>query len=412
MRKQYLAAGIFLTLAVLQGCSSGLARVLTQTPKPAPSVTPTASPSPSPTLTFTPTVTNTPTITPTASMIPLASATPGPTPAGGVSLALASISERRDGKVVDDGILVIDLNSGKTTQVLGEGYRLQDVSPDGQGMLVSKGTELWMVRRDGVILAKLSGSLFTGGYPSALWAEGGLKIAVIEGSVEYRQIQYINLAGYERAANGVDESEGAIALYHAGLGRIAWEYGSCGASACPPTGSRVSMTEASPALDFPGKLHPQVSPDGELLAYTWFDDEEKSRLGILSLNGAFDRQVKLEGDHIMAYAWRPDGAALSVLDLVRSDYSGRWFGINHFLVSPANWSVKALNPVDGVNAQVHWSPDGTALVISGTVQTETGYQVVLTRAFSGPNKIESLPVPPEFTSTDFILLEKLAWLTY
>jgi len=341
----------------------------------------------------------------------LATITPGPTPAGGSGRVLASLSERGDGQVLDTGVFIVDLGSGQSKPILGEGYRLQDTSPDGTRLLVSRGNELWIARMDGALQVQLSSQLSRAGYPSAMWVEGGLQIAMIEETAGGREIIFNTLEGYLRIEpDSSDATRDAIALYPAGIGRLAWEYGECEDATCTLKGSRVTAPESSPVIDLPGKLHPLVSPSGTMLAYTYYDEEKKSRLGVTNLDGSFDREITLAGNHLMAYAWDPEGTRLSALVLERSDYSGRWFGINHYIISTTNWSIRQLKQVTGVNAQTHWSPDGTQLLVSGTLETEEGYKVGLFRVVPGRNSIEEILAPDGFEGEDFILLNRLVWI--
>ncbi len=375
------------------------------TPTAVPTVVPTATATLLPTATYTPTVTSTPTA------IPLATATPGPTPQGGISMVLVSLSERIDGEVTDTGIYLVDLLSGKNRQVLGEGFRLQSTSPAGDSLLVSRGSELWIARLDGVLQVMLTDKLFTNSGQTAIWGEGGLQIAMIEGTAEKRDISLVNVEDSERVepdASGITRD--AISFYPAGAGRLAWEYGACDGATCTPAGSIITMPEATPPLDLPGKFHPLVSPDSMNIAYTYFDEEGKSRLGVLKIADKSERQIKLAGNHLMAYTWSPDGQRLSALNLERSDYSGRWFGINHLIISMANWSVRQLEPVAGVNAQTIWSPDGTNLLVSSTHETDTGYGVGLFRVVPDGNKLDEIAGGELFSSDNFILLNRLIWL--
>jgi hypothetical protein len=403
----------FLFICLLLGlpaCRAGSARQ-TQTP----TVEATVTPEPTATLTATatplPTATYTPTITPTSTEIPLATPIPGPTPQGGISRALVSLSERVDSQVTDLGVYLVDLLSGTSQRVLGEGFRLQSVSPAGNRLLVSRGSELWIARLDGVLQVMLTDKLFTGSGQTAIWGEGGLQIGMIEGDVDNRNIVHVNIEDISRV--GPDPGGltwDAISFYPAGIGRTAWEYGPCDSETCKPSGSMVTMWEANPPLDLPGKFHPLVSPDNTNIAYTYFDEEGKSRLGVLKMADKTEREINLAGNHIMSYAWSPDGQRLSVLSLDRSDYSGRWFEINHLILSVANWSVRQLEPVAGVNAQTIWSPDGTNMLVSGTLETDSGYRVGLFRVVPDGNKLEELSGGELFSSQNFILLNRLVWL--
>jgi Tol biopolymer transport system component len=127
---------------------------------------------------------------------------------------------------------------------------------------------------------------------------------------------------------------------------------------------RKTMTTLRAAGPKVGSYSASVSPDGQLIAYSWQDDPSMTAVYVSAVDGTSVRKL-LELPLAAVERWRPDGAAI----VVRDPSPGR---------PPRLLEV----PIDGRPATVLWqfdgvsrgsdvSPDGRSIVVASQTGTES-----------------------------------------
>jgi len=408
-----------LILAGASGCSPMPVQATTAATLPLSTWTATAVPTASATPSPQPTSTATPEPSPTSTSTeePVYTPTPGPTPLGGTGKALFSLERRVDEAYQQMGVYLFDFSLGQVETIAGEGYRLQDVSPDGRYLLLSLGSELYLTRQDGSNPRLVTDRLLPYPTTAAVWTGDGKNLAWIEGTgLENRLVRCPiegSLPGMERTTE-VETGDSIPVTLHPvpGEATLVWEYGACQSGVCTRNGIRVAGIDGTLITDIPGAHHPAVSPSLFLLAYIQGGVEPQNQLTILSLEeGSSAYTITLPGNHLLDFSWSPDGKSLAVLNLERSDYSGRWFDIRTILLQAPSWTRKELMPAFGLNARVLWSPDGKNLLLSGTIQSDTEYLVEMAVLDVLRNKAATHQVPGLMSGEEVVLTGGLKWLS-
>jgi len=378
--------------------------------------TPTAFPSASATTSPQPTATPEPSLTPTPTEEPVYTPTPGPTPLGGTGKAIFSLEKRVDETYQQMGVYLFDFSLGHIKTIAGDGYRLQDVSPDGRYVLLSLASDLYIARQDGTNPQLVTGQLLPYPTTAAVWTEDGKHLAWIEGTGLENRLVRCPIEGFlPRTAEKTEVETGntnPVAL-HPVLAEAAlvWEYGACQSGACTRNGIRVAGVDGALITDIPGAHHPAVSSSLSLLAFIQGGVEPQNQLSILSLEeGSTAYTITLPGNHVLDFAWSPDGKSLAVLNLERSDYSGRWFDIRTILLQAPSWTRKELAKAFGLNARVLWSPDGKNLLFSGTIQNGSEYMVEMAVLDIVRDKAAAHQVPGLMSGEEVILTGGLRWI--
>jgi dipeptidyl aminopeptidase/acylaminoacyl peptidase len=314
------------------------------------------------------------------------------------------------------GVFLFDFARGQVETIAPEGYRLQDVSPDGRYLLLSRGPELYLTRQDGTVPRLVTDQLLSYSTTAAVWMGDGQHLAWIEGSGDENRLYLCPVAGAAFSSEdktALDTGEtNPVTLHPIQQGEgLAWEYGACQSGACARKGIRVAGTNGSVRVDIPGAHHPAISSTLSMLAYVQEGEATQNQLVIVSLeDGSPIRSFELPGNHLLDFVWSPDGRSLAVLNLNRSDYSGRWFDIRTFVLQPTSWTRKELAPAFGLNARVIWSADGKNLLLSGTVQSDLEYAVEMAVVDIARNKAATHQVPGLMSGEEVVLTGGLKWL--
>ena len=99
---------------------------------------------------------------PTATPLPeiFFTPTPGATAEGGTGRVIFGLAQRENEMYSPRGVYALDVTSRAVTQLAGDEFNLQAVSPDGRQMLIQRQNELYVARVDGLGAELLSADFY------------------------------------------------------------------------------------------------------------------------------------------------------------------------------------------------------------------------------------------------------------
>ena len=370
-------------------------------------------PIPSPTsieLRLTPSPSRTPSATlqlsPTSSRTPHPTATLGPTPPGGAAELIFGVVERIGEGYAYGPILRYQVVEGQSQAITSEGYEFLGLSPSGDRILARAHSHLLVLDLDGVESARITDHLLDSGVKTAVWVPETDWVVYIEDGAE------THLVLYDAATQGqreLDGTNGALELLQPSSAHsVEWLAPPCSSDGrCEsPWAVDLATGTVRPLTDL---LRPAFDPTGTYLAFLYPDDQQRRRLALAPADRSRTIRLGVPGDNILDYIWSPDGTGLLVVALVRSDYSGRWFGSRQFIITPGTWDLRELPQTDTANALGVWSPDGHAVVLAGTQPDPSGYVVTLRRIDLNSRKVEVIDPGVSLVRQNYVFISMMAW---
>ncbi len=351
----------------------------------------------------------------------LSTATPEPTrtsnllpvPAGGPSLESSAerivfgLMSRQNGVYESQGVYLFDAATQSMAQLLGSGFNFQSASPDGNYLLVNQGSSLY--RTDGSTLTLLTDRFFDSGATGALWLpDGRIAAVLIQGETTILALMQADGSGL----TPVNANAAPVEIYPSTDGtRLTWESGTCdSAGQCTLAGAWLTDLSLGQSQSLTGLSRPLVSPDGQVMAYAYAPEENKSNLAFAYLSGALPREYPLWGDILADMAWQPGGGWLAVNMDERSDYSGRVTGGNNYLINAQDFTTRQLQSVTLLNPNIVWSPDGTSLIWLGTDWQNTSYFIRLWKVDVASGRAVDLSNAIVLTGNYYLFVSNAAWL--
>jgi hypothetical protein len=344
--------------------------------------------------------------TPTSTRTPPATATLGPTPPGGAAELIFGVVERIGEQYAYGPILRYQVVEGRIQTITSEGYEFLGLSPSGDRVLARAQSRLVLLDLAGAESARITDHLLDSGVKTAVWVPETDSVVYIEDGAETRLRLYDAATQAERELEGTN---GALELIQpSNVHSVVWLAPPCSSDGrCESPWAVDLVTGTVRALT--DLLRPTVDPTGTYLAFLYPDDQQRRRLALAPADRSRTIRPGVPGDNILDYVWSPDGTGLLVVALVRSDYSGRWFGSRQFIITPGTWVLRELPQTDTANALGVWSPDGHAVVLAGTQPDPSGYVVTLRRIDLNSRKVEVLDPGVSLARPNYVFVSMMAW---
>ncbi len=327
-------------------------------------------------------------------------------------LVLLSSVRRSNGIILPEGIFVLDPLTGEKASLALEGSDLQAFSSTSRQILFSRGTDLYAAALDGTPPVLLTNRYYTRGTQSAVFMpDGGTAVFITEQGSDTVLVSY-PLDGSGAWTRLSPAGSHPLMVYPpADASRIFWLDGTCPSTgSCSPDGLMVSGPDGSSGVYLPGVLAASFSPGGQWLAYQPSAADEEGLLTLASLDLKKKWPQENIGSQLLDFSWSPDGSRLSLLTLDRSDYSGQWLDVRNLVISTQDMGTKILPAAAGVNPRAVWSSDGGSLLLTGTLQTDTGYTILMRVMDVRTGEVRDLSGQAGFQSNDFIYTTHITWV--
>ncbi len=319
----------------------------------------------------------------------------------------------RDGEIVSGGVYAYVVETQELTQVLPEGFDLQDVSGDGNHLLVNNQNELYQVNlQDGT--AELVSETFNYlGVLGAYWLSNDEDLVFLDTS---DPIQTSTGEAY-RLIPGADDDTLII------------EIGSCSSKDfCQSEGIFQKNSDDSITL-MDKVIKPTFSPDGSKVAYLNPDAATKENYGHIwylimeeTADGASSRRVLYLPEEsgfmvypeVETYAFSPGSNQLLILYNVYSEYYRYSLRLQTYLWNLDLGILYDYGKLDGLSGSLEprlvWSPEGDRVLFFLTEPLEEGpYEVSIYQTDLTTGEKLILIDPALLSSTDFFYITNIYW---
>jgi hypothetical protein len=342
--------------------------------------------------------------------------TPGPLPSQAPALKM-DLSEidlvfglvaKKGGDFHPQGVYGFDFGSNSSRQLLDSNWEFQGSSTDGESLLVSHGSNLYLVQGNSTHF--LAGDLFFQGEISAIFMPDGTLLYL---KAEGDDVSLVQVQPDGSPVSSMTPLEGEpISLYPSpGSRQVFWENGVCANfKSCDRKGAWVSDLQAGTSNPLVDISRPLVSPDGTIMAFEYHPTANTSNLAFAEASGEKVREFPLFGDIVSGYSWQPTGEWLAVHMSVRSEYSGRIMEGVNFLVKPKTFLTKQLPSVLLMNPRLNWSPDNNHMAWLGTDVDGSHYVIRLYEVNVQSGAVIDLTDALGNQSDDFMFVTNSSWL--
>jgi len=363
-----------------------------------------------PTYTFTPEPTQGPTLTPQPS--PTLSPTPGPTPTGGAKWVAFSIVRRVLGAYESNGIYRMAVDGSQLERIVDPGYTLLGISPSGLRMLVSSGQSLYVMGIDASNQRLLSDSYYDLGMNGAYWTSDEHKIVFIAGDGTNNALFVAHPDTSEMTRLSQDDLQPIEVYPSMDPSGVLWSAGQCSSQGdCSREVLMWSSIDGNQQHELPDDVgNPQAASTGDRIVYTTLDVQGRLRMEIAAMNGSQADAVFVFGNHFMDYSWSPAATGLAIIVADRSAYSGILTGHRYYVVGMPEGDVQELPWTLGAQSNLAWSPDGLQLLLSGTGQTDIGFQITLVTYDLLQEQQNAVQPWEEFSSTEYMFIPRVYWV--
>jgi len=358
------------------------------------------------------TASSTPAIQPTSTPVDLASQSElldTINVSGDIYLGLA---QKKSQSFENTGVFKLSFVDRKFYQIAGSGYNLQAASPEGDEILINQQGQLYRADREGKIIQRVSQSFYWFGQVGAFYSKDPEGIYYIEQKDGKQQIVFMDI-GSSQTTIISQISDSPVSLYPlSDPKKIYWESGTCTAfEVCDLNGVWLTNLADKQSSAIDKILNPVFSENGKYYAYNIVVNTDKNNLFIASLDDETNRNIELEGNNLVDYAWSPANDRLSALTLIRSDYSGKSSQVRVFTVTIDKWAIQEFDPYIGLDAKVIWSPDSQNLLLSSTQPQDSGFNRLDLRIYNLTLKrLVDLGEVINVQSSDFIYRTNVFWM--
>lgn len=267
----------------------------------------------------------------------------------------------QDGVVKFQGVFALNYSTKDQTRIIGEGFNLQDVSQDGQRLLVNNGSNLYEVHLADGSSRLVSDVFYSLGKQGAYWNSDDSSIIFID---KNHPIQA--------------EVGPAINLFASPLdNEIYFDGGTCTSQDFCESGGVYRQNSDGAVTPLEGILRPVFSPDGRSMAYlnpaaatneNWFHINyvllEDPQKGISSRRIFYlpDKHKWLQYPDVREMAFSPDSQKLFILDDIYYEYTENSLRIETYMVNLQTGILYDFGKLTGTSGsfkpRLVWSPQG------------------------------------------------------
>jgi hypothetical protein len=318
-----------------------------------------------------------------------------------------------DGEVATQGVYAYGYANQKLTQVLGDGFDLQDISEDGHRLLVNQANRLYEVDLVGDSVNLISGSFFSNGRQDAYWNSDDSAVIFLD---QDNPLQTDTGQAYSLFPSNRD-------------GEIYFETGACPSKDyCQSSGMyRLNPDHSTARLD--SFSRPVFSPNGKLVAFlnpaaatkdNYFHIgyllHEEPDLGIASRGVLYfpEEGGFMVYPDVREYAYSPDNNRLFILYDVYSAYFEKSLRIQTYLLDTKNGILYDYGKLSGTSGSLNprfvWDPQGNQVLLLLTdVNADNQYslRIYQTRLDTGERMIPFSTAL--MTSNDYFYITNLYW---
>ncbi|MGB7538975.1 MAG: SGNH/GDSL hydrolase family protein [Anaerolineales bacterium] len=356
----------------------------------------------------------TPTATPTLSDIPTSQnglQINIPDCTGGCIYTGTAVS--RDGVVTAHGVLAFNYLTRQLTQMLGEGFDLQDVSEDGRRMLVNNANNLYEINLGDSSARLISNSFFASGKQDAYWNADDSRIVYLDRNHPIRT-----------------ETGEAFNLFPSTRdGEIYFESGSCAGKANCQSGGvyRLDSNQNLTRLDSYSQI--VFSADGQKAAFldpsaatkdNYFHNPfllvEEVEQGAKSRKGIYFPGEKgfMVNPDVRDYAFSPGNDRLFILFDVYSDYYERSLRLQTYAYDLSSRNLSDLGEITGtggsLNPRLVWAPrENKVLLFLTEMNSENQYSMSVFQAALDNSEGVTPYAPGIMTNVEYFYLTNLFW---
>ncbi len=317
--------------------------------------------------------------------------------------------EQRSGEASRSlGIFTYDMTSETLYQILGAGYQLQDVDPTGTKLLVNQGTNLFISDANGNISVVTDKLAITGRNASAFWLPDDARLLVLTQEESGQAIWLVDPVNDTWSQVAAGQISGLIRP--TSDANFYWYAGDCPAEASCEDNT-VWTNGAEGSVLFKEQPSIAMSNNGQELAWVEGTDEPTQVLYIETTDKTYQNYLYLPGNRAVALEWSPDNSSVVLLSKTRDDYTGKSGDTRIFVVDEASMTQLEYYAFPGLNPNVVWSAGSGQLFLTSTQPTEAGYQIHLRQLNLGSGLFDELDDSLTITSTDFISLDAIYWIT-
>ncbi len=320
---------------------------------------------------------------------------------------LFSFFQRSGEKTQSAGVFIYQPADNALYQLFGPGTQLEDIHPDGNQLLISQGSQLFLSDLSGQTTPITDKLTISPQNASALWGPDGTWLAVLTDEAEGQTIWRVNLADMQWQLIASGEITGILKVISGG--DIYWYQGQCNAeSGCES--NTIWKTQNGESALFAETYRAAISDDDS--QYAWAETTEDNLIVIYkrSVDQSLQDFLYLPGNRLIDMAWGPFDTRLGVLTVTRSNYSGKSSDVRIFIVNSIDMSHLEYFALPGINAGLAWHPNGEDLLLYATQATDTGYQLHFRQMNLTSGLFDTLDEMLTITSENFISINQLFWI--
>lgn len=351
----------------------------------------------------------TPSSTPSSEFAPILFAPPVATLTARLSGEhyLFSIEQRSGDDIKSAGVFAYDPLAQTLYDLLPAGFRLEDVDPSGQRLLVSQDNQLYLSDLDGNLQPLTTDLAETSQSASAYWLPDGVRFLTLTGSGEDRSLM-LNDTG---SSSSQTIASGPISAIQKPTSNeiFTWYQGECESDTTCADRS-IWQNRGGNNQAFANGAQTSFAFDNSVYAWIEMTDGETLILYTRHADQTQQDYIYLSGNRSPELSWSPTDLRLVVLTVIRSEYSGKSSDAQIVLVDSQSLTSVPLGAITGLNPSLFWAPDGSALLLTSTTAEEDGYRINLRRLDLSSGIIDFVNANQQITSEGFLTIDRLYWI--